>query len=215
LRDRRALREQIVALLREGNFPGLVELAGRETGVAGQLLRFIYDPGDLLHWRALEGLGCVAGAHPGQVQKVLGRLLWLLNEDSGRFGWGAASALGEIGRHQLPLVKEIVPMFCGFLEEEFSRGPMLWGLGRLGEVHPEALAEVLPVIEASLSDPDPQVRAWAAWCLGKARAAGAAAGLQGLWGDDRPVLIYDEGELHHTTVDRLARRALASLQQPH
>jgi hypothetical protein len=213
LKDRRALREQIVALLREGNFPGLVELAGRETGVAGQLLRFIYDPGDLLHWRALEGLGFVAGAHPGQVQKVLGRLLWLLNEDSGSFGWGAASALGEIGRQQLSLVKEIVPMFCGFLEEEFSRGPMLWGLGRLGEVHPEVLAEALPLVEAALSDHDPQVRAWAAWSLGKAGVAGAAPGLKTLVGDDTPVKIYDEGELHDTTVGRVARRALVSLGQ--
>jgi hypothetical protein len=215
LENRRALRPQIGAWLREKNFPALVALAGRQAGVPTLLLRFIYDPNDLLHWRALEGLGHVAGAYPGQVQKVLGRLLWLLNEDSGSFGWGAASALGEIGRHQISLVKEIIPMFHGFLAEEFSRGPMLWGLGRLGEVHPEALAEVLPLIEASLSDPDPQVRAWAAWCLGKSGVAGAAAELKALWGDDRPVKIYDEGELHHTTVDRVARDALASLQQPH
>ena len=214
MKNRRALREQIGALLREKDFPALVALAGRQSGVAALLLRFTYDPGDLLHWRALEGLGRVAGAHPDQVQKLLGRLLWLLNEDSGSFGWGAAAALGEIGRHQLPLVKEIIPMFQGFLSEEFSRGPMLWGLGRLGEVHPELLAEFLPLIEASLSDPDPQVRAWAAWCLGRARAAGAAAALTVLLADDRPVKIYDEGELHDTTVAGVARGALASLQQP-
>jgi hypothetical protein len=200
--------------LREGNFPALVELAGREPGVPTQLLRFIYDPGDLLHWRALEALGQVAAAYPGQMQKVLGRLLWLLNEDSGSFGWGAASALGEIGRGRLSLVKEIIPMFNGFLEEEFSRGPMLWGLGRLGEVHPELLEEALPLIAASLGDRDPQVRAWAAWCLGKARVSGAAAGLAELLGDETPVTIYDGGELHDTTVGRIARRALAALELP-
>jgi len=214
LKDRKALREQIAALLRQGNFPALVELAGRETGLATQLLRFIYDPNDLLHWRALEGLGFVAGAAPDQVQKVMGRLLWLLNEDSGSFGWGAASALGEIGRHRISLLKEITSMFYGFLEEEFSRGPMLWGLGRLGEVHPEQLTETLPLIEAALQDPDPQVRAWAAWCLGKAGIKGAATGLKALLADERPVKIYDAGELQETTVGRVARSALASLQQP-
>jgi hypothetical protein len=214
LHERKALREQVGAFLREQDFPGLVALAGEQPGVAAMLLRFIYDPGALLHWRALEGLGRVAGAHPGQVQKVLGRLLWLLNEDSGSFGWGAAAALGEIARHQLPLVKEIIPMFGGFLEEEFSRGPMLWGLGRLGEVHPELLAEFLPRIEAALGEADPQVRAWAAWCLGKARAAGAAAELTALLADDRPVQLYDEGALHHTTVARVARDALAALESP-
>jgi hypothetical protein len=201
-------------LLREQDFPGLVALAGEQPGVAAMLLRFIYDPGDLLHWRALEGLGRVAGAHPGQVQKLLGRLLWLLNEDSGSFGWGAASALGEIARHQPSLMREVIPMFRGFLEEEFSRGPMLWGLGRLGEVHPELLAEFLPLIEAALSAADPQVRAWAAWCLGKARTAGAAAGLAALLTDDREVKIYDEGALHQTTVARVAREALAALESP-
>ena len=105
-------------------------------------------------------------------------------------------------------------MFYGFLEKEFSRGPMLWGLGRLGEVHPELLEETLPLIEAALKDPDPQVRAWAAWCLGKAWIKGAATGLKGLLADERPVKIYDAGELEETTVGRVARSALASLQQP-
>ena len=212
MKNRRALREQILACLRAGDFPALAALAGREPGVSAQLLRFFYEPGALLHWRALEGLGHVAAAHPAQVQKVIGRLLWLLNEDSGSFGWGAAAALGEIGRHQISLVKEIVPMFNGFLEEAFSRGPALWGLGRLGEAHPELLAGALPLIEASLGDADPQVRAWAAWCLGKARV-GKAAALQALLADDSPVRLYDGGELHDTTVGRVARDALDSLEQ--
>ncbi len=200
-------------MLRNRDYPGLTDLAGQVTGVPTQLLRFLYDPSDLLHWRALEGLGHVAAAHPGQVQKVIGRLLWQLNEDSGSFGWGAAAALGEIGRHRVSLVQEIVPMFNGFLEEEFSRGPMLWGLGRLGEAHPELLKEAVPLIRSALADADPQVRAWAAWCLGKARIEEAATDLRGLAADDSPVQIYDAGELQLTTVGRVARGALISLQE--
>jgi hypothetical protein len=213
LKKRRDLQEQILAYLRTGDFPALVELAGREPGVSTQLLRFFYNPEDVLHWRALEGLGHVAAAHPAQVQKVIGRLLWLLNEDSGSFGWGAAAALGEIGRHKISLVKEIIPMFKGFLEEAFSRGPALWGLGRLGEAHPELLEEALPLIAGSLGDADPEVRAWAAWCLGKARVRQAAPSLRALLGDNRPVRLYDGGELHDTTVGRVARDALTCLEQ--
>jgi HEAT repeat protein len=213
MKDRRALREQIVAFLQEGNFPALVELAGREPGVAPLLLQFFYDPEDLLQWRALEGLGEVARAHPAQVQKVIGRLLWLLNEDSGSSGWGAAAALGEIGRHNLSVVREIVPMFYGFLEHAFSRGPMLWGLGRMGEVHPELLEETLPLIGEALGDPDAQVRGWAAWCLGKARIREAATKLRELLADGSPVKIYDQGEFSLTTVGRVAQTALASLEE--
>lgn len=198
-------------MLRSADFTALTELAAAEQRVGEILLQFLYDPEDLLHWRALEGLGYVAGAQPGQVQKLITRLLWLLNEDSGSFGWGAAAALGEIGRGNLSLVKEIIPMFCGFLEEEFSRAPMLWGVGRLAEVAPDRLNEVLPAIVPFLTSAEPQVRALAAWVLGKAGYCGAAADLQALLSDARPVAIYDRGELRRTTVAQVGREALAYL----
>jgi HEAT repeat protein len=190
---RRQLRENLVSLLREGDLTAVAELAGREKAVADVLLQFLYDPHDIMHWRALEGLGHVAGAQPEQVRKVITRLLWLLNEDSGSFGWGAAAALGEIGRHQLSLTKDIIPMFCGFLWEEFSRAPMLWGIGRLAEAHPEALNEVVPDILPCLADADPQVRGLSAWCLGKIGAREAREAVQGLLGDAEPVKLYDKG----------------------
>jgi hypothetical protein len=209
--SRRQLREEIVTLLKAGNFSGLAELAGRHAAVAGTLMQFFYDPGDLLHWRALEGLGHVAGAYPSQVQKLISRLIYLLNEDSGSNGWGAASALGEIGRHQISIMQEIIPMFIGFLEEPFSQEPMLWGVGRLGEVHPELLHEVLPVIVPFLTNPDPQMRGLAAWALGKSRYRAAADAIRALENDHHPVRLYDRGDLLQTTVGQLARQALADL----
>ena len=210
--SRPALRQQILTLLREKNFSALVDLAGRENRVADLLLQFLYDPHDPLQWRALEGLGHVAHGHPRQVQKLISRLLWLLNEDSGSFGWGAAAALGEIGRHELSVVADIIPMFCGFLKEPFSRAAMLWGIGRLAEVHPEALDEVCPLIFTCLEDDDPQVRGLSAWALGKLQAREAREDLARLLDDGAPVELYDQGELRRTTVGQLAREALADLE---
>ena len=209
--SRRQLRDRIVTLLRIGNFPGLEELAGQNPGVAGILMQFLYEPGPLLYWHALEGLGHVAGAHPEQVEKLINRLLYLLNEDSGSTGWGAAAALGEIGRHQISLVKEIIPMFIGFLEEPFSQEDMLWGVGRLAEVHPELLDEVFPMIVPFLTNSQPQLRALAAWGIGKGRYQPAAGALRALQEDDHPVQIYDRGNLLQTTVGHLAREALSGL----
>ena len=199
-------------MLREADYAALRALAAEEPRLGELLLQFLYDPGDLLHWRALEGLGQVAAAQPAQVQKLINRLLWLLNEDSGNFGWGAAAALGEIGRNQISLVSEIIPLFCGFLEKQFSRGPMLWGVGRLAEVAPERLLDVLPMIVPFLTSAQPEVRGLAAWALGKAGYGEAAAELRALLSDDRPVAIYDRGELRQTTVAELAREALAVLE---
>ena len=212
MKSRAALRQEIRILLQEGNFPELVALASRENYVTSLLLQFLYDPHDPLHWRALEGLGHVAHGHPRQVQKIIGRLLWLLNEDSGSFGWGAAAALGEIGRHELSVVSDIIPMFCGFLEEPFSRAPMLWGIGRLAEVHPKELNEVIPFILLCLEDDDPQVRGLSAWALGRLAVHEARGQLEKLVDDQRPVKLYDQGELRHSTVAQLAREALAALE---
>lgn len=198
-------------LLREADFPALLTLAAAEGRVAEILLQFLYDPGDLVHWRALEALGWVAGAQPEQVRKLINRLLWLLNEDSGSFGWGAAAALGEIGRNQISLVHDIIPLFIGFLQEEFSRASMLWGIGRLAEKHPLLLGEVLPTIVPFLTSTRPELRGLAAWALGKAGYARAAAELQGLLQDASPVIIYDREELRRTTVAQLAGEALDSL----
>ena len=209
--SRRQLRERVVTLLQAGNFSGLEELAGQNTGVADILMQFLYEPGPLLYWHALEGLGHVAGAHPEQVQKLIHRLLYLLNEDSASTGWGAAAALGEIGRHQISLVKEIIPMFVGFLEEPFSQEDMLWGVGRLAEVHPELLNEVFPTIVPFLTNNRPQLRGLAAWSIGKGRYRPAAEALGALQGDDHPVQIYDRGNLFQTTVGHVAREALAGL----
>lgn len=209
--SRGLLREKIVALLKTGDFSGLTALAGQESGVAAILMQYLYEPGALLYWRALEGLGLVAGSHPEQVHKLINRLLYLLNEDSGSVGWGAAAALGEIGRNRVALVQDIIPMFVGFLEESFSREPMLWGVGRMAEVQPGLLHEVLPVIVPFLTNPEPQVRALAAWGLGKAQYRPAADAIRALTGDQSPVQLYDHGRLLVTTVGQVAQEALASL----
>jgi HEAT repeat protein len=213
LKNRRAFRERIIGMLRGADFPSLVALAATEQGVGEMLLQFLYDPHDLLHWRALEALGRLAEAQPEQVRKLISRLLWLLNEDSGSFGWGAAAALGEIGRGNIALVKDIISMFCGFLEEEFSLAPMLWGIGRLAEKHPDRLDEVLPMIVPFLTSSEAQVRALAAWALGKAGCCQAAGALRELLEDERPVAIYDREELRQTTVAQVSREALASLAE--
>jgi hypothetical protein len=205
------LREKIVPLLQAGDFPALTKLASQESGVADILMQFFYNPEDLLHWRAIEGLGLVASAHPQQVGKLINRLLYLLNEDSGSNGWGAAAALGEIGRNQIALVKEIIPMFVGILEEPFSQESMLWGVGRLAEVQAELLHEVLPEIVPFLTNPKPQLRGLAAWGLGQARYRLAAETIQALNGDEHPVQMYDRGRLIETTVGQIACEALANL----
>lgn len=210
--SRVTLRRKVQEFLKKRDFPGLVALAGEADGIPALLLQFLFDPHDLLYWRALEGLGQVARGHPEQVKKIIGRLLWMLNEDSGSAGWGAAAALGEIARQEFSVVADIIPMFCGFLEKPFSRGAMLWGIARLAEVRPEALKEMLPLLRPGLRDPEPNIRALSAWALGRLRDQEVKKDLQKLLTDDTPVQLYDQGEFKETTVGGVAREALSVFQ---
>ena len=63
-----------------------------------------------------------------------------------------------------------------------------------------------------LTDDDPQVRGLSAWALGKLKHREAKGPLEKLVEDEEPVELYDGGELHRTTVGRLAQEALATLE---
>lgn len=208
----KARREKVIDQLLAGDFAALIETAGREPGIIVILLQLTFALEDLLSWRAVEGMGYLAQALPDKVAKIRGRLLWLLNEDSGSFGWGAPAVLGEIGRQNLSLIEDIMLMLFTYLEEDFSRSPMLWGLGRLGQEHPHAIQPAIPQIMEFLQDPVPQVRANAAWCLGMSGALAAVEPLTKLTNDPEPVKLYEDGELRQTTVEEIARQALGRLR---
>ncbi len=205
-------RQRLEAVLQQGDFPALVQMAATQRGVVTSLLHYLFDPESLLCWRAIEGLGILAQTHPGKIKQIIPRLLWLLNEESGSFGWGAAAVLGEIGRNNLDLVDDIVLIMFSLLDEVIARPPMLWGLARFGQVHPQVVREGADKIVALLTDPEPLVRAHAAWCAGIIAAPAAGSALQRLGSDPTPVKLYIDGALRPVTVGQVAGEALQRLQ---
>lgn len=206
-------RQQLAKLLLNEDFPAVAELAASTAGVVTTLLQMLFDPDSLLHWRATEAIGYLAKTQPRKIKEIIPRLLWSLNEDSGSFGWGAAAALGEIGRNNYEIVQDITLMLFNYLEEEFTREGMLWGLGRLGQAHPQVVHEAAPAIQACLADPNPQVRAYAAWALGIIGVHSAVADLHRLLDDHAPIKLYDAGTLRETTVGLVAREGLQHLEK--
>jgi HEAT repeat protein len=87
-------------------------------------------------------------------------------------------------------------------------------LGRLGQTHPQVVQQAAPSIQACLTDPNPQVRAYAAWALGIIGAQSAVSDLRRLQNDLEPIKLYDAHTLRETTVGRVAREALEHLEKP-
>jgi hypothetical protein len=212
--SRTAKRHQITRLLLEGDFPALADLDANTKGVVTILLQMLFAPDSLLHWRATVAIGYLAKSQPKKIKEIIPRLLWSLNEDSASFGWGAAAALGEIGKNNYAIVADIILMLFNFLEEEFTREGMLWGLGRLGQEHPQEVLPAASRIQDCLADPNPQVRAYAAWTLGTIGAHSAVEDLRRLVADPEPVKLYETDTLSETTVGRIARDAMLRLESP-
>ncbi len=211
---RKTKRDRITHLLLAGDFPALADLTASTGGVVTILMQMLFAPDSLLHWRATEALGYIGKIQPKRIKDIIPRLLWSLNEDSASFGWGAAATLGEIGKNNYEIIEDIILMLFNCLEEDFTREGMLWGLGRLGQTHPEVVQEAAPRIQECLTDSNPQVRTYAAWSLGIIGAQAAVPDLRLLTNDPQPVKLYEAGELKEITVGQVAREALQRLESP-
>ena len=207
-----ALRRSVCARLERGEYAPLLEMAAADRRVVRALVSLLYDPDELVRWRAVSALGDLAGAHPELVQPLVTRLYWSLNDESGGIGWMSAPALGEIGRCAPPLLRECVRPLVRYLDEPFLLAGALWAIGRLAPAYPAETQEVVPEVAQCCSSADPQVRAQAAHALGEVGDGRARLALTELAGDESPVRLYEDGLLVTKQVREWAGEALARLR---
>jgi HEAT repeat protein len=212
------MKEQLHYLLVNEDYEAIVELAGHKRRVLSFLTALTYDPDSLLSWRAVEAIGlaagCIADDDPEFVRIHLRRLQWLLNDESGGIGWRAPEAMGEIIYNRPQQFAEFVPIVISLFDMEEEdvirfRPGILWAVGRLGQVMPEAVKPAIPWVVPCLDDLNPQTRGLAVWCLGQLDAVGYLADQDALLRDESPVDIYIDGQLAHKSVTQLVRETLA------
>ena len=207
-----ALRQSVRARLERGEYAPVLELAAADGRVVRALVSLLYDPDELLRWRAVSALGHLAGAHPQLAQPLVRRLYWSLNDESGGIGWMSAPALGEIGRRAPRLLRECIRPLVRYLDEPFLLAGALWAIGRLAPVYPAETREVVPEVARCCSSADPTVRANAARALGEVGDRRARRALDGLARDENPARLYAGGELVTKQVREWAGEALARLR---
>lgn len=180
------------------------------------LISLSYDKKDVISWRAMEAIGLITGeifgTDPDIVRNTVGRLLWMIRDESGGIGWSVPEILGEIVRNNHELSADIAPVIASFHEERMLRAGVMWAIGRIGKVNTETMEYVVPVVISYLDAPDPELRGYAAWAAGELGAAWAVQRLEKIKNDADPVPFYEEGELNEKTVGEIATRALEKLK---
>ena len=179
------------------------------------LISLTYDRKSIISYRAIEAFGIVskeiAKTKPEIVRNAVGRLLWMIRDESGGIGWSSPEMLGEIVRNNPELFSDVAPVIMSFLDEEMLASGVLIAAGRIGEVNPELIAHAIPLILSYLQNPEPLLRGLAAWALGMMRASQAEPELEKLKNDDSLIAIYEDGELKEKTIGQIAEEAILSI----
>jgi HEAT repeat protein len=211
-------RETVKKLLREKQYQEIVRLTEAKLKTVRLIRSLLYEEEAIIRWRAVTLMGKLAAAKPKLVKKDVERLLWSLNDEAGFVGRGAPETIGEIGRTDLQLVKNAVKVVFEYLKDpETCRPPnrnieivigVLWAIGRVGSGHTSFVKEILPTVETFIDDPDPGIRAHAAWCLGQTGAREYRNELIHLVKDKKYAMLYEDEELQEKTVGKITSEAL-------
>jgi hypothetical protein len=209
----------LIQLLQTRDLAGIRGWAKRESGAFRSLQALLFEPDELLRWRAIEALGLAAAAFAESdlepVRNLVRRLLFSLNEDSGMAGWHSPEAIGEILAQAPALIDEYGSILASYLHRPpFERGAH-WAVARMAAVGPEGLKKCSGELAASLSSDDPYLRGLAVRALAALDLAQVRDSLAQLRDDPALLTLYDfeSGELKETTVGELAQTARAALDR--
>lgn len=210
------LKKRIRALLEKNAYDEIAALALTESRAVAQLVALSYDKRNALSWRAMEAIGRTTGEmakeNPEDVRNLVGRLLWMIRDESGGIGWSVPETLGEIVKNNPKLCADIAPIIVSFHDEKMLTGGVLWAVGSIGAINDETVTYAGPVVRSFLKSPEPVLRGFAARASGALRDQSARDELMHLKDDSTAILVYENNDLVTRRISDLASHALSLLK---
>jgi hypothetical protein len=220
----RGLRKRVLELLKNHD----PDVAVREIlrlpprSAVNPLFSFIQHGDERMKWVAARAMAGVVSRLADQnmeaARVIMRRLMWSLNDESGGIGWGSPEAMAEILATHGGLAREYAHILISYLREdgnfvenEVLQAGVLWGIGRVAEVHPDLVRNSVPHLKPFLNSPNPSHRGLAARVMGLLHVSGARSGLEGLTNDKTELMIFLGNRLEKRTVAELAKEALKAL----
>ncbi len=206
-------------LLIDYDMDGLVRWGAASRNALRTMASLLFDNDPVIRWRAIEGIGKISGAmdstDPDAVRRLLRRLFWLMNDESGGLCWYAPEAIGEILIHAPQFIDEFAFILLSFMHEEPFEAGVRWAVMRLAEHRDqnpqleEILAGRTDDLTRSLTDEHPAIRAYALLAL-TAMGERIAPEIMEKLRDDRAVVErygYGSGELQQMSIaDMIAKK---------
>lgn len=210
-------KSEIRELLGFHRYEPIIEAAGQDRKVIRMLISLVYNKEDILSWRAIEAIGLVSGeiakTNVDMIRNLAQRFLWMMRDESGNGPGSAPEILGEIVRNSPDAFADIGQVVTSFHDEKMLRRGVMRAIWRIADRRPDLLSisQELAAQDLCLKDDDAAVRAYALMTAGAMGLKVFQPLIEGLVSDTSQVIIYTMGEFMHTTVAKIAQRAVADL----
>jgi hypothetical protein len=209
------LKKNILSLLENRDLKEIARLKASPFKIINNLISLSYDKKSSIAWRAMEAVGLFTGEMAKEdsefVRNIVGRLLWMIRDESGGIGWSVPEMLGEIVKNNPVLCADIAPIIVSFYEELMLATAVLWAAGSMGEVQKETIDSSVPLIRPFLTSSDSIQRGYAARALGSFGASDCKQDIEELLNDDSLIPVYSDGDIKERTVRDVATEALSKL----
>jgi hypothetical protein len=207
-------KRDIQNLLEKKDFSGLLAQSSLKKTV-NILISLSYEKQSALSWRAIEAIGLLtaelARTDTELVRNIVGRLLWMIRDESGGIGWSVPEILGEIVRNNPVLCEDVAPIVASFHEELMLTPGVMRALSRIGQINAETVEYAVPIIRSYLSTADPVTRGLAVIAIAEMGDAASLAILEKMKEDSSEISLYENGELVKKTIARLSDEAVKKL----
>lgn len=199
-------------LLQEGDLEKIVELSLEDRGVINQLFSFSYDKNDVITWKTIESVGLISKEISKQdaefIRNTARRLLWAMTEESGGVSWSAPEMLGEIIRSNPSEFSNLIPIVWSNRNEDVFREGVIWAMGRIAEIDPESVNFIYQELKQMIEDPNPIVRGYSIWVLGKIAGADVISEIEKFKNDESPINFYRNRILSKITVGEITNETI-------
>jgi hypothetical protein len=210
------LKKKIIKLLDTQGYQELASAAPSHYKIVNTLISLSYDKKKLSAWRAIEAIGiltkALADKDPESVRNIVGRVLWMIRDESGGIGWSSPEILGEIVRNNPDLCSDIAPIIVSFHDELMLTAGVMRAIGRIGKIDNEMISYATPVVLTCLDSTDNAIRGNAAYAAGEIAGKEAELKLEGLKNDSNIIDFYEGNILKKKTIGEIAFDALAALK---
>lgn len=189
---------------------GLVDDVLRDHRKLKRVISFLYDADMRNRLLGALTIGEIAKKSPEIIKKRWNRIFYAFDDTMSC--WGAAEALGEIGRNIPEMRSKIVLFLRKFGNDEISCQGFIWAITRIGQVDREKIRNFIPDLIRFLDSKDACMVGQAIWSLGELEVSEIVDKIEAFSRDERQTWFYDNETARLAKVLEIARESIAKIR---